>query len=367
MRIKLFEKGKIIIYGLIILTGIYLSVSFSEEVYRGIHQGIALCCDVLVPSLFFLMVIAAFTVHSSVALYITRPLRGISRVCFSLPYVCMTPILLSLIGGYPVGARCVSILFKSGMITRDQAKKASYIAVSAGPGFLINYIALALLNHRESGVILLTSEIISVIITGVIVSKTVKCEKDPPKGTLRATSSSLLIDSVEDASKGVFSMCSMVLMFSSLTEILKSALGGHETILLILSNLLEITTGSNLSAGKIPLYLTAFFVGFSSLSVHCQIYAVLKDVRPHIGLFTLFRVLQGIIASLATYILVSIFPETAAVFSTAEVTEAPRITSTVWGSLALVLSSLFFLGSVTQGGNYVLNRRNHDRSHRSVR
>ena len=350
---------KLFLYFPLAAAGTYCAIRYSEECSRGISQGISFCIGVLIPSLFLFMVIAAFVVRSNLADVLTKPLKKFSQAVFRLPAVSLSAILLAMIGGYPIGGRCVGALYEQNLITLKQAQKTAYIAVAAGPGFVVNYIGIALLNSKKTGMILLAAQILAVILTGVIVGKTVPCEEMQEQRQAVSHSGNLIIDAVSDASKGAFSMCAMVIVFCAAGEVAAAIFSPFPEAVKLTSGFLEVTTGVNQTTGYYPLWMTAFYIGFGGLSVHFQIFASLKNVAVKKYLFFLFRIIQGIIAGIFTYILVSIFPETQAVFSTAEVQSA-GISGTVWGSAALILSSLVFLGSISQGGNYVRNRGYHD-------
>ena len=334
--------------------GIFLALRYSRECYNGIESGIGFCLNVLIPSLFFFMIVAAFIVGSGIADTLCRPLGGLSHILFRLPPESLAVILLSMIGGYPVGAACAEILYRDGRLSPSQAAKTVYIAVAAGPGFLINYIGVSLLDLPQAGYVLLAAQVIALVLTGVIIGHTVKSEPIPHAVAKVQPKGNLLVNAVQSASRSAFHMCAMVVVFSALIEV-TDAVVSDPVVCDIASAIIEITNGCNRIAGNYPLWLTAFFVGFGGLSVHFQIFTSLKNVAIKKYLFFLFRIIQGIFAGIFTYILVSIFPETQAVFSTAEVQSA-GISGTVWGSAALILSSMVFLGSISQGGKYVLNR-----------
>lgn len=342
---KLFFKRKYIIRLLLAIVGIYAAIRFSKECSVGISKGTSFCLGVLVPSLFIFMVAAAYTVKSGAADLIARPFASITTRLFRLPPEAMTPILLSMIGGYPVGARCVAMMHEDGRLSESEAVKTSYTTVAAGPGFILNYIGRALLNSPETGNILLCAQVLGVLLTGIIVGKTVKCDIHQGGNRIILQNDNLLVNAVRDASYATFSMCSMVLIFSSVIEIAATVVH-HPVALDIISAFLEVTTGCNLMCGAYPVYLVAFFVGFGGLSVHFQIFASLKDIAVNKSLFFLFRIIEGIITLSATYILLMIFPMKTAVFSSVYAPVSPASSATLVGSAALVISAMFFLGSI---------------------
>ncbi len=306
------------------------------------------CTEVLVPSLFVFMAISAYAVKSGAAMTVSKPLGGVSKVLFSLPYPALSVVILSMIGGYPVGARCAAMMYEEGQLSADEARKAVYISVCAGPGFILNFVGRALLGSPDAGLILLIGEILSVIITGIVIGKTVKADHhDNPLNIRSEKKDNLLISSVTDASAATLRMCAMVVICSAMIEVI-ATVSPDKTVTDISSAVIEITTGSSMLCGRYPLALIAFFIGFGGISVHLQIYSALGKLSVNKALFFLFRIIQGIICSAATYILLMIFPIEVSVFNSADVGLTMAKSATLAGSGALILCSLCFLGTVNK-------------------
>ena len=347
MKVKeLFQIRKIIPL-IITAAGIWLSLRFSKECSRGIFNGILFCLEVLVPSLFTFMVIAAYAVKSGAAAALSKRCGRLTKALFGLPSPALSVIILSMIGGYPVGARCAEMMYEEGQLSSKQAEKSVYIAVCAGPGFLINFVGSALLGSTDAGILLLCAEIISVILTGIIAGRTVKCGFEEAYTVKKDNHSNLLVASVGDASSATFRMCSMVIICSALIEII-AAVSHDKTLTDISAAVIEITTGCGMMCGRYPLAKIAFFIGFGGLSVHLQIFAALDKVHINKALFFLFRIIQGIICMASAYILLMIFPLEVSVFNSAEVGLTAAKSATLVGSAALVLCSLCFLGTINK-------------------
>ena len=336
--------------------GIFLALRYSRECYNGIESGIGFCLNVLIPSLFFFMIVAAFIVGSGIADTLCRPLGGLSHILFRLPPESLAVILLSMIGGYPVGAACAEILYRDGRLSPSQAAKTVYIAVAAGPGFLINYIGVSLLDLPQAGYVLLAAQVIALVLTGVIIGHTVKSEPIPHAVAKVQPKGNLLVNAVQSASRSAFHMCAMVVVFSALIEV-TDAVVSDPVVCDIASAIIEITNGCNRFAGNYPLWLTAFFVGFGGLSVHFQIYATIGDIPVRKGLFFQFRIIEGIIAMAATYIYLMVTPMTTAVFSSANGIPTAAQSATMAGSAALVIAALFFIGSLDRKAKNQHTRR----------
>lgn len=343
---KLFEIRNIVKFGMI-AGGIFLSLRYAEECAQGIRKGILFCIEALVPSLFLLMALSAYLVKSGVMRTFTQPLKKISHALFRLPPQGMAVILLGMIGGYPVGARCAAMLYTQGELSEIDAKKTAYIAVCAGPGFLMNYVGGALLHNRSAGMLLLVSEIIGVILTGVFIGRILPSGADGACSRCGQPAGSLLTASVADASLAVFRMCGMVVIGTAVIEVIATVCP-DTTIVDLAAVTIEITEGCHRMCGVYPLTLIAFFIGFGGISVHLQIFAGMEHLTVNKGLFFWFRIIQGIITAALTYILLMIFPVKQSVFNSTDAPLTLSHSATLVGSAALVLSSLCFLGSIRQ-------------------
>ncbi len=359
MRIKkIFYNRNIIPHTAVAVGGIYIAVRYADECYTGMEKGIDFCLGVLIPSLFFFMTVSAYIVQSGLAERLCKPLKGVSRILFRLPPAALAAILTAMIGGYPVGASCASILVKERCISPSEGAKTACIAVAAGPGFLISFIGKALLHNEQIGSLLLAAQVVAVILTGVIVGYTVDCEPLPYVGAPVKRNGDLLVSAVRHASKAAFGMCAMVVIFCALSEVADAVIADRRITDLI-SAVLEITNGSQRTCGKLPLPISAFFIGFGGLSVHFQIFSILGEIPLKKGLFFVFRIIEGIIAMAVTYIYLMVTPTTITVFSSISSTPSAARSATLAGSAALVISSLLFIGSVNNNSVFKRNREKH--------
>ena len=347
---KLFRYRKIIIRLSLAAGGIYLALRYSEECRAGIENGIQFCLEVLIPSLFFFMIVAAYLVQSGAAVQLSRPLRGVSRVLFRLPAAASAAILLSLLGGYPVGASCAAMMQKNRQLSTTEAAKTVYIAVAAGPGFLVNYVGGALLGNPAAGYALLTAQVIAVLLTGILVGHTVKSVPLPHSAAVVPSQGNLLVNAVRSASGAALGMCGMVVLFCALSEVIDAVLP-NQAICDIASAVTEITGGTLRTCGKHPLYVTAFFIGFGGLSVHFQIFSAAEELPINKALFFLFRIFEGIFMMAAAYSYLMIVPVTTAVFSTAATPPAAAQSASAAGSAALVMCAALFIGSISKEHN----------------
>lgn len=347
MKSKKIVQIRNIIRLFLAVLSIWICLRYANECARGILNGIVFCIEILVPSLFLPMTAAAYLIKSGIAPMLARRLGGLSHRLFRLPYPSLAVIILAMVGGYPVGARCSQMMAENGMLTEAQAKKTALIAVCAGPGFLLSFVGRALLGSPEAGLLLLAAELMSTLITGVIIGSAVKCDPSEPAKIPRNRNTHLLTASVADASRATFRMCAMVVLCAAMIEVI-TVLSPDKGLTDILSAVLEITSGCSVLCGHYPLAVIAFFIGFGGISVHLQSFAAAGELRINSGLFFLFRIIQGIITAALTYTLLLIIPLEIRVFNSAEVPLTVAKSATLIGSAALVLCALFFSASVTR-------------------
>lgn len=339
-----FRNKKAVLLTLIAGAGIPCALIFSEACAAGIRGGIALCSGILVPSLFVFMVLTAYLIKSGGADVIARPFGWLARM-MRLPDEAAAAILLSMIGGYPIGAGCVALLYEQGQLSSSEAQKTACIAVAAGPGFVVSFVGRGLLNNMTAGNILLLAQIAAVVLTGVIAGRMIPCSPPPRRRRLTAGGSGALVAAVRSAADATFAMCAMVVLFSAVIEVVSTAAGSRTAD--ALCAVLEITAGCSRLSARVPLYVTAFFIGFGGLSVHFQIFAALGELRVKLLPFFLCRIAQGIIAMAAAYIFLMITPMQSAVFSSSDVPVNAARSATYAGSGALILAALCFVGSIS--------------------
>ena len=344
---KLFEFRNIIRL-LTVICGCCISLRYASECTAGIKKGILFCAEALVPSLFLFMALSSYIVKSGIAAFLSKPLGGAAKALFRLPPQSMAVILIGLIGGYPVGARCAAGLYEEGQLTEKEAEKTACIAVAAGPGFLLNFVGGALLGNPKAGALLLGAQVIGTLMSGFLIGRLTPHEaSSEQKIAPKAAEKNLLTTCVADACDATLKMCGMVVIFAALTEVIASVCG-DTAVTDMASAFIEITTGCHRMCGKYPLYLIAFFIGFGGLSVHWQIFAGLGELSVNKSLFFLYRMIQGMITAGAAYILFMIFPLEQRVFNSTDAPLTAAGSSTIVGSAALVLLSFCFLGGIRQ-------------------
>lgn len=339
------HRGKTALTAVLTLALCAAALVFSPKCKDGAAKGLELCLRVLTPSLFPMMALSGLTVRTGLCRRIGRLLEKPTRVLFGLSGAFAPVVLLSLVGGYPVGARAITDLYRGGQVSRKQAERAALFCVGSGPAFLISFVGSALYGSEEIGLILLCSQVLAVILSGIalrIIGGKISDNSEKELRIVTQPFSAALVEATRDASAGMAAICGLVVLFAAFTGICEELLPACDEREILLS-LLDVSTGVCRLQSGFPLTMTAFAVGFGGLCVHFQIFAALRELAAHKLLFFAVRFVQGGLTALFTHLGMMLFGREVAVFSTADVTQAGFYGGSVLSGAALLTVAVGFL------------------------
>ena len=321
---------------------------FGKECTKGALKGLMFCGNVLIPSLFPFMVLSVFVVKSGISEYLEKFAGHVTVPLFGVSGKCGMTVLLSMIGGYPVGAKGIYSLYESKQISSEGAEKLAYFSVGAGPGFLITFVGTNLLNCPLIGVGILCSQILSIIILGFVNKYIFRSIKDNnSKSELKAEKLSFSQAVVGSTVSGIYSMinmCGMVILFSAILGVIGYLLKDYGNIFLYCEILLEVTNASTDTAENGNILLLAFATGFGGVCVHFQVFQALGEIEINKGIFFLYRIIQGLITCGFTYFFIKCFNVALPVYSSIKNSNFELSTS-IAGSVMLIICGLCFLNT----------------------
>ena len=324
---------------------------FPEICASGAKNGLETCLQILIPSLFPFMVLGSLIARSGAASCLGRLVEKPFRLLFGLPGSAASALFLSMVGGYPVGARSVDALVESGALTEAEGKRMLCFCVNAGPAFLISVVGAAYLGSPQAGILLLTGQLSACLLLGLL------SRKKPAVSRLSAPSSSqrastpigdALVLSVWDAIRSMAGTCGFVVLMATLSEFMFSFLPEGD-LSLWAAALGEVTQGCRLLAENgVPLWCLSFVIGWGGFSVHFQIFSQLRHVSLNRKKFFLFRGLHGVLSAAITFLLEQSgwFPgEISEVFSSFTPSSPSAFSSvpSLSGSAALIFTCVLFL------------------------
>ena len=338
---------------------------YPAQVRDSVAASLIYCMASLVPSLFPFMVLSSFGVRSGAGEALGRVLAPVTRRLFRLPQVCGATVILSFVGGYPAGARGVSLLLEEGKITREQAGRMMTFCVAPGAAFVVTFLGCGVLGNLAVGWLMFLSVTLSGLALGILSGLGKPLPPKVPSG-VREPAGGALVRSVADASSATVKMCGCILLFAGAMAILQGSgafatlanlaastgLVDRNTAMVCLSFLWEVTGGTGDAArlGASPT-LYAFGLAFGGLCVHVQAASFFPELPLAPWKFFLFRLAHGLLSAGLFRLLAPLLPlSTQVVWAASSQTVTYKLSaSTVPGGLSLLLMCAAFLVFVGKG------------------
>lgn len=293
----------------VIIGGVLLR--FPAAATTGISRGLAVCGQLLIPSLFPFLVLAGFLVKSGLLADIGRHLEPMMRRVFGLSGSAAGAMLISVLGGYPAGANAVMQLIEAGDIDEEEGRRLLCYCVNAGPAFVIGGVGVGMLGSVKAGVLLLIAHISVSLLMALFFRQAPASSRRFRSPTL--TVSTAVVNSIHDAAASLIGMCGFVLCAScvvSLADAMGAATVKATWLRTLLTGFLEVSTGCMEAAGTgvhAPFFL-GLTLGFGGLSVCGQVASRTAACGLVDRRFFMARLLHGLLGGCLSLLLFWWFP-----------------------------------------------------------
>lgn len=331
--------------------GIAVLIAFPKAVSDGIITGLENSVNLLVPSLFPFMVLSSFMIRSNAYEYIGKIFFPVAKI-FRLPKSAVSAVVLSFIGGFPVGAKCVKLLYENRKINENEAERMMYFCVCSGPAFLITAVGAMMMGNVMSGVVLYVSQIISGLILGIISGFFRKDDTERKAVSVSENKTDMInafIDSSADGARAIMELTGLVAVFSAVMNVI-SSMGADSKIIVMF---LEVTAAcKNITGTGGALWLVSLAAGYGGMCVHFQIFNLLKDIKISRLRFEVFRLANAFLSCLITYLICMFFDTTVQTFAISENTNVEITSTSIVGAFSLVIMSGIFLLSLSKKNKF---------------
>ena len=334
-----------IIAGIVSILFLIVLISLPKACAEGISSGLESSAKILVPSLFPFMVLSSFIIRSGAYECTGKIFSPLAKI-FGLPKSAVSGVILSFIGGFPVGARCVKLLYESGEISEKQAERMMKFCVCSGASFLITAIGAIMLNNITAGIILYVSQILSGIVLGIVSGIFSKREEERKNSVKKSESMDIIqvfIMSSSDGAGAIVELTALVCIFSMLINVM--ATPGADNY--FLAGIMEVTTACRKIVEKgCPLWALSLAVGYGGLCVHLQIFSLLKGIKINKLVFELYRLANAALSSFITYLICRLLNMSVQTFAISGNASAELTSTSIAGAISLVIMSGIFLLSL---------------------
>ena len=325
-----------------------MMILYADEAKNSVYYALNICFQTVIPSLFPFLFLSAFIANTNILNRKFRLLDKISMKIFKLPSKCISVFILSLIGGFPVGAKTVKTMLENKSITENQAQRLLLFCVNPGPAFAVTAVGLSLLSNKNTGMIIYLSIALSNFIIAIfsrILDDGSVIENAENKNDINIAFS--FVKSGNEAANSCLGICGYVLLFSCLVSMLHILIENEQTVD-ILSGLLEVTSGcEKLSTyGNIP--LLAGIIAWGGISVHFQIMDCIHKTGLKLKMFLTARIISSALSIVLCHGLLTLFPEAVNVsLIKSDFNIAPAQGSFPVSAAMLMTCFLFLIGDYT--------------------
>lgn len=313
---------------------------FSKSNLPAVKSGLTLWATSVVPSLFPFFVSTELLMHTRLVPILGNFLNKYMKPLFNVKGEGAFALIMGIISGYPMGAKIASNFRQNNICSKEECERLLSFTNNSGPLFIIGSVGILMFGSTTIGILLFITHILAGISVGIVFrfwkkNKTSDYSNSSFNTKNKTVSFSnlgeILSDSITSSISTILLIGGFVVIFSSVISILKSS--GIINILStcisplfhfinidtsfvkpFLCGILEITNGINsisMIAYKkisINIILTSFLLGFGGISVLLQVLSITSKTDLSIKPYIYGKLLQGILASVYTYIFINILP-----------------------------------------------------------
>ena len=261
--------------GILAAIGLFVLIIDGRLALEGARSGIDLCIKTVIPSLFPFFVLSMILTNtlggSNFFLRMIARGLGISKNA--------APVLIpSVLGGYPVGAKCVSDLYARNQIGKSEAERLLAFCSNAGPSFLFGMVSGFFPENKMVWMLWLI-QIFCATLTAAVISAKHHDHQEVRSETISEQKSLML-----SATKAMGLVCCWVILFRIIISFLNSwflwMLPAWVQVLMM--GLLELTNGCCelllITNVKLRFVLCACMLSFGGICVLLQTASVIKGL-----------------------------------------------------------------------------------------
>lgn len=287
-------------------------------------NGIIVWATVVLPALLPFMFFTKTLTELGVAEILATKFKLFPKI-FKVPSVAVYVFVLSILSGYPVGAKIVADLYESGNITKEEAYKITTFTSNSGPMFILGSVGIGMFANKKLGIIILISHILGALINGLIYrnhkeknlekNKKIIVKNNLSLGELmwNTVNSVLIIGGFIALFFVIIEILNNLHIFSPISNLFSSIFNCNSNIFnAIFNGIFEITRGC-LDISKLGLneffsgLLCTFIISFGGLATAMQAFVFLKKFDMRFSFFIKQKITHAIFASIISIIILFIF------------------------------------------------------------
>jgi sporulation integral membrane protein YlbJ len=330
------KKSFINIFFLIIMLCILIGIlKYPKLALNSASKGLSTWFNIVIPSLLPFFIVSEVLIGMGFVNFVGKLLEPIMKLVFNVPGVGAFSFSMSLISGYPIGAKIVSNLRQKKIISKVEAERMLCFSSTSGPLFMLGAVSVGMLNNPSLAPLIIYPHYLGAITLGFIFrfykkgNKNILIQNETflpilTKDKKNYSIGLILSNSIKNSMNTIILIGGFMIFYSVLTELLFISSFFNSAINLInniiptkinieilkgfIAGMLELTTGcKHISTIKMDLIykilIINFLIGWSGFSIHSQALSFINNTDINSFLYIFAKFLHGIFASFYSFIL----------------------------------------------------------------
>ncbi len=310
-------------------------------------SGMALCTDVLAPSLFPFFVCSGLLIYSGFCEVLAKMFGRVMVPLFNINGTGAAAFILGIISGYPLGAQTALKLYENGSLTKTECERLLAFCNNSGPLFILGSVGVAIYHSPRVGAMMYLAHIAAAFTVGIIFRFYKKKDRS---GAVFATElkdksfGEIFSSALSSSISSILTVCGAVVFFSVIANLVADLIpeGVARTLFVAAS---ELTSGirdiSEMSiATGTKLVLSSAAAGFAGFCVHIQVMSVAAGKGVSLVPYIVGKAIHALVAALYMYVLLKFFPITATVFASGSSISGAFFAASVFTGMCTIVLSL---------------------------
>lgn len=326
------KQNKIkILLSILLLCAIFLFVLSPKENIEACLKGLIVWATALVPALLPFFFFTKVLTHLGVVEVVSKYLAKLTSKLFHTSGISAYIYCMSILTGYPMGAKLTADYYSMGLIDRGQAHRITTFTSTSGPLFIIGTVGIGMFQSPLIGFVVLISHLIGAFLNGILYRNymysplTTLCQETP----IVKQKASMLEDSMMSTITSLLIIGGYVALFFTIITMLNNyhLLTPIQLFLKTILDLCHLPTGIaygitngmvEMTRGCLDLVGTTRntaiacvaltgIISFGGLSISCQALTFLKKFRIKIPFFFLQKTTHAILSMLVCFVIIFLF------------------------------------------------------------
>lgn len=316
---------KIIIYAVLVFLTTLLILNPEKSILYA-QNGISLCKEIIIPSLFPFFVCSGLLIYSGFCEILSKLTKPIMKPLFNINPTGSAAFILGLVSGYPLGAVTTCQLYNSLYVSKSEAERLLAFCNNSGPLFILGAVGISMYHSPRVGIILYLAHILGAVTVGFVFrfyKKSDFCAPQESVNTEKRSISELFSLVLTNSIQSILTVCGCVIFCSVMANLIMDMLYVSDGFKSVLNGFIEFVSGltriSYLDTSLITkLLMSAGVCAFAGVSVHLQVMGIASKCGLSLMPYFIGKFLHALFAILYTFVLLKISPNTINVFSANE-------------------------------------------------